>query len=76
MPFATFSRNPLVSNRFTHFFHQPHYALSFYAPYKHYQTEINDKKGKRQKYIQNIRYFCTLKYNLIKLNVNAEHYVR
>ena len=33
MPFATFSRNPLVSNRFTHFFHQPHYALSFYAPY-------------------------------------------
>nr|DAX04820.1 MAG TPA: hypothetical protein [Bacteriophage sp.] len=32
MPFATFSRNPLVSNRFTHFFHQPHYALSFYAP--------------------------------------------
>ncbi len=42
---------------------------------KHYQTEINDKKGKRQKYIQNIRYFCTLKYNLIKLNANAEHNV-
>lgn len=42
---------------------------------KHYQTEINDKKGKRQKYIQNISYFCTLKYNLIKLNTNAEHNV-
>ena len=33
MPFDTDSRNPLVSNRFTHFSHQPHYALSFYAPY-------------------------------------------
>ena len=43
MPFATFSRNPLVSNRFTHFFHQPHYALSFYAPYMQ-RKEIQKEK--------------------------------